>query len=122
MLVPRLKALSGAWYGEGELHPKRDGVEWIGKNGTTMSGPGWLVNPAIATTEGAKSDTTTALQSVNTKDGRMVEIKICGAVALAPYLVIVDGRKESEVRPIGDKLGWADGESTATFTSMSFDR
>jgi hypothetical protein len=120
-LVPRLKALPGAWYGEGELRLEGQRVEWIGKNGTTMSGADWLVNPLVATKGSGKSDTATSLQSVTTPNGRMVEIKICGAVALAPYLVLIDGRKAVEIRPIDDKLRYSDGKSTATFTSMSFD-
>ncbi len=115
------KALPGAWYGEGELRLKGQLAEWIGKNGITMTGENWLVNPLVATKDSGKSDTATSLQSVTTPNGRMVGIKIGGAVALAPYLVRIDGRKEVEIRPIGDKLRSSDGKSTATFASMSFD-
>jgi hypothetical protein len=117
VLVPRLRVTAGKWFGEGEMRPNDEALEWTGVNGTKLTATNFLVNPVGP----PSSATAISLRSVATSTGPMVEIKTRGLVALVPYLTFVDRRKEVEIHPIGDQLGSSDGESTATFTSMSLD-
>lgn len=119
--VPRLKVRAGKWFGEGELHPKDDRVEWTGVNGVKLIATRFLFNPVDAKDDGPKPSTGFSLRSLKTPSGRMVEVKARGVVAMVPSLMFSDGRREVEIRPIGDKLGMSDGKSTATFTAMSLD-
>ncbi len=129
-LVPRLEAPPGAGFevpgasaaAVSDLRPNGQRLEWIGKNGRWwMSAQRFLVNPLVENKDGDKSASATSLQSVKTANGRMVEIKACGAVVFTPYLLLVEDGKEVEIRPLGDKLRSSDGKIAETFTSMSFD-
>jgi hypothetical protein len=118
---PRLKVRAGQWFGEGELHPKDESVEWTGVNGVKLIATSFLFNSADAKFDGPRPRTGFALRSLKTPNGQMVAVKARGVVALAPSLMFVDGHREVEIRPIGNKLGMSDGKSTATFAAMSLE-
>ncbi len=142
-LAPYLKLKippNDRWFGEGEIHPEGERVRWSNVKGFQTAAGLIAFNlrkhtlfeagdansdiPGLIGFRGASAKTGDAITicCAKTTNVGMVEIKLNGAVAVTPYLTFVSGRKKVEIRPIGDKLGWADGESTATFTSMSLDR
>jgi len=117
--ITRWKVLAGQWFGEGTLRLQDDRVEWTGVSGVTLSAKRFLFNPVEH--DRPRPDTGFSLRSLKTSDGRMVEVKARGVVAVVPSLMFSDGHREVEIHPIGDKLGLSDGKSAAVYTTLSFD-
>jgi hypothetical protein len=139
-LTPYLKIPpNDSWPGEGEFRPDGENVSW--RNGTRFVTRAALITVNLQTHSvfesgdakseiphpngfrgaAAKNSDPITLRCRKTANARMVEIKVGGAVAVTPSLRFVGGRKEVEIRPVGDKLESSDGATTATFTAMSLD-
>ncbi len=125
------------WPGKGEIYSNGERVTW--RNGGIETGAALIAfnlkthsiyesgDPAVAISGDLSSRGTAAthdmltIRCAKTMSTKMVEIKCGGMVAVTPFLTFVSVGRQTEIRSIGEKLESRDGQTIATFTSMTFD-
>jgi hypothetical protein len=119
-LAPYLKVPRGGWPTEGDVRPIDGAVQFTGVNGSKYRAAMTYVDPNAASGKPTTSRTKVSLRSVKTPDGQMVEFKFGVAIVFAPYLKIVEGGRETEIRPLRDKLICRRQKNESSFSSMTF--